>query len=316
MSILITGGTGFIGAEVVRLLLKGGEKKLFVFHRRSDFSRLADIASRINFIQGNLSNFNHILNAVKVAKPKIIYHLGAMLSIPSEGDPSTSIHTNVMGTYHVLEAARLFDVPQVLFASSIGTYGLDMQGDVIDDYTLQRPRLLYGATKLFGEHLGLFYNKQYGLDFRGLRYPSVVGPGVKTPGGAQYTSWVIEECAKGNPFTIWVEPETRKPILYYKDAARATVQLAQADAQKIKMVNYLLAGVTPTPTVGELADLVRAKIPGAQIDYQPDPKWQSPSIPYDDGIARKEWGWKPKYDLEEMVDDFLQELRVNPERYS
>ena len=313
MSILITGGTGFIGAEVARLLLKKGEDNLFIFHRRAAFGRLADIADDVAFIQGDLSNFTHILNAVKAAKPSIIYHLGAMLSIPSEADPATSIHTNVMGTYHVLEAAKLFDVPRVLFASSTGTYGLDIQGEVIDDYTLQRPSILYGATKVFGEHLGLFYKSQYGLDFRGLRYPSIVGPGVKTPGGVQYTSWVIEECAKGNPFTIWVKPENKTPILYYKDAARATVELGEVESERIKMVNYLLAGVAPIPTAGELADLVREKIPGAQIDFQPDPKWQRPSRHFDDSSARHEWGWQPEYGLEEMVDDFLRELRLNPD---
>ena len=79
---------------------------------------------------------------------------------------------------------------------------------MIRDTTIQRPQLFYGATKVFGEHMGLFYRRKYQLDFRGLRYPSIIGPGVRTPGVAQYTSWVIEECAKGNPFTIWVKPET------------------------------------------------------------------------------------------------------------
>ena len=81
-------------------------------------------------------------------------------------------------------------------------YGDDIQVDVINDNTLQRPQLFYGITKVFGELTGAFYKRKYGLDFRELRYPSIVGPGVKTPGVVQYTFWVIEECAKGNPFAI------------------------------------------------------------------------------------------------------------------
>src|SRR5215472_16669438 len=204
MTILITGGTGFIGAEVV-----------------------------------------------KKVKPSAIYHLGAMLSVPSDADPAGAFHVNAMGTFHILEAARLFDVPRVLFSSSISTYGLDFEGEVIDDMTIQRPLLFYGATKLFGEHMGLFYKRKYGLDFRCVRYPSIVGPGVKTPGVAQYTSWMIEECAKGKPFTIWAPPDTRCPVLYFKDAARAIVDLGQAPVGSIKSVNYLLAGTDPIASAGE-----------------------------------------------------------------
>src|SRR5947209_1043404 len=185
MTTLITGGTGFIGAEVVRLLLNRGEQRPVVFHMSGNTQRLDDVADQIELVRGDLANFSHILHVVKKVKPSVIYHLGAMRSVPSEADPAAAIHVNVMGTFHILDAARLFDVPQVLFSSSISTYGLDLQGEIIDDTTIQRPVLFYGVTKVFGEHMGLFYKRKYGLDFRCLRYPSIVGPVVKTQGGAQ-----------------------------------------------------------------------------------------------------------------------------------
>ena len=188
---------------------------------------------------------------------------------------------------------------------------------MITDYTLQRPQLFYGVTKVFCEHLGLFYKRKYGLDFRGVRYPSVVGPGVKTPGVAQYTSWAIEEAARGRPFTIWVTPEARLAVIYFKDAARAIVQLAEAPVQNIKMVNYLIAGPTPIPSAGELAELVRAKVPGAQIDFKPEPARQAliPLWSLDDSKARQEWNWTSSYDQERIIDDFLRELQLHPHRY-
>ena len=126
-----------------------------------------------------------------------------------------------------------------------------------------------------------------------------MGPGVKTPGVAQYTSWAIEEAAKGKPFTIWVTPQARFPVIYFKDAARALVQFAEAPLQNINMVNYLIAGPTPTPSAGELAELVRAKVPGAQIDFKPDPALQAtlPLWPLDDGKARAGMELDPPYDL-------------------
>ena len=316
MATLITGGAGFIGRAVLRLLLEKGENRPLVMSRDPSPGRLGDLAHEIDVMRGDLGNFSHVLEAVKKARPKVIYHLGATLSVPSEADPSAAMQTNAMGTFHVLEAARLFDTPQVVFASSMGTYGTDIREDTIHDGTIQRPQFFYGMTKVFGEHMGLFYRRKYGVDFRGIRYPSIIGPGVRSPGAVQYTSWVIESCAQGQPYSIWVEPETRVPVMYVKDAALATVQLAQAPRHAITTVNYLVNGVTPTPSAGELADVVRSRISEARIEFRPDGHIQEliqDSLrPLDDRKAQQEWGWEPRYDLENLVDDFLQELKNSP----
>jgi threonine 3-dehydrogenase len=217
-----------------------------------------------------------------------------------------------MGTYHVLEAARTFNVSKVIFSSTIATYSLDIKENVITDYTLQRPQLFYGVTKVFAELMGLFYKRKFGLDFRGLRYPSIVGPGIKTAGVVQYTSWVIEESAKGNPFTIKVKPETRCPIMYFKDAARAIIMLAEAPLESIKTVNYLVDGAGKTPSAQELVSIVREKIPVSNIIFDPDLELQKTLdkflLPLDDSLARQEWGWQPIYDQEAIVEDFLIEM--------
>jgi threonine 3-dehydrogenase len=270
MGTLITGGTGFIGAQVVHLLLEKGEKDLVVFDINPSTKLLNDIADQVEIVRGDLGNFSHVLNVVKTFRPKVIYHLGGMLSVPSDADNAASFRANAMGTFHVLESAKLFDVSQVLFSSTLATYGLDIPENIIDDYTLQRPQLFYGATKVFSELMGLFYKRKFGLDFRSVRYPSIVGPGVKTPGVVQYTSWVIEESAKGNPYTVYVKPETKAPVMYFRDAALAIVKLAEAPLKNIKMVNYVIAGAIPIASAQELVDIVKAKIPTAQIEFEPD----------------------------------------------
>ena len=309
MAILVTGGAGFIGLEVVRQLLDAGEPDLAVFSRNPSPRRLGDLAGRVSAIAGDVGNFSHVLDAVKKVRPRVIYHLGAMLSVASDADPAAAIQTNAMGTFHVLEAARLFDVEQVIFASSIATYGHAMPDDRIDDETIQRPHLFYGATKVFGEHMGLFYRRKYGLDFRGIRYPSVVGPGVATAGVVQYTSRMIEAAARGEPFNVWVAPETRIPIMYITEAAAATVLLARAPRENIRMVSYLVDGVKPAPTAGEMAEAVRERLPGAEISFEPDPNIQllvrGLKRPLDDSRARAEWGWEPTHDLGRMIDDFI-----------
>jgi threonine 3-dehydrogenase len=320
MASLITGGTGFIGSTVARLLLARGEEPPVLFDRNPSPQRLDDIADRVEIVQGDLANFAHVLEAVRSARPQTIYHLGGMLSFPSEADPHAAIGVNALGTYHVLEAARLFGVPKVVFSSTIATYGGDLREPVISDDTLQRPDLLYGVTKVFGEQLGRFYRRKYGLDFRGVRYPSIVGPGVKTPAIVQYTSWAIEESARGRPYAIYVEPETRCPVMYFKDAARAVVQLADAPQAAIGRVVYVIAGVTPIASAGELADRIRARIPGAQLTFAPDRELQPILdrllLPLDDRHAQAEWGWEAAYDQEGLLDDFLAELRLHPARYA
>jgi nucleoside-diphosphate-sugar epimerase len=320
MSTLVTGGTGFIGAQVVRILLEKGEKDIVVFDINPSTKLLGDVADQVEFVRGDLGNFSHVLSVVKTRRPKVIYHLGGMLSVPSDADNAASFRANAMGTFHVLEAARLFEVPQVLFSSTLATYGLDIREDVINDFTLQRPQLFYGTTKVFCELMGLFYKRKFGLDYRGVRYPSIVGPGVKTPGVVQYTSWVIEECAKGNSYTMYVKPETKCPVMYFKDAAQAIVMLQEAPLANIKMVNYVIAGATPIASAQELADIVKARISTAQITFEPDLELQKILdkllLPIDDSIARKEWSWMSEYNQERIVDDFIEELKAHPQRYA
>jgi len=120
MSSLITGGTGFIGAELARLLLKRGETKPVVLDLSSSTQRLDDIADRVNLVRGDVGDFSDVLNTVKVFKPDVIYHLGGMLSLPSEAHPQAAMRANVLGTFHVLEAARLFGVRQCFSRARLG----------------------------------------------------------------------------------------------------------------------------------------------------------------------------------------------------
>jgi len=152
MAKLVTGGTGYIGAELARLLANRGEE-VIIFDIIINRYRIEDIENKVKIVQGDLGNFSEVLNVVKDNHITEIYHLGSMLSYMSELYPWASFRANVIGTYNVLEAARLFDVNKMMFTSTLATFGLGMQG-IITDTTLQRPTLLYGCGKLYGEGLG------------------------------------------------------------------------------------------------------------------------------------------------------------------
>lgn len=319
MSILVTGGCGLVGSTLTRLLVEQGEQ-VSIFDKWIATQRLSGIEDRVKIIQGDLANFSHVLEAVKMSAPRAIFHLGGMLSLPSNADPQSSFHTNVAGTFHVLEAARLFHVERVIFTSTTATYGLDILGSVIDDLTLQRPTTMYGSTKVFGELLGRFYRSKYGIDFRAVRFPSVIGPGARIAHISIYNAWAVEKAFHGEPYDIFVEPEIRCPVLYFKDAARVLILLERAPKVSIQTVCYLIAGIKPMISAAELVAEIKKHFPQANLNFKPDPLAMDyhrkvQGITFDDSKAEQEWGWKPEYSLERMIADFYEELRSYPERY-
>lgn len=319
MAVLITGGYGLIGSTLARMLVEKGEK-VWVFDKFTPPQRFQGVADSIKTIPGDLANLSKVMEAVKESAPQVIFHLGGMLSLPSNADPQSAYATNVAGTYHVLEAARLFQVPKVIFTSTIATYGLDIQKDVIDDFTLQRPLTMYGATKVFGELLGRFYRTKYQIDFRAVRFPAIIGPGAKTAHISIYNAWAVEKAFYNEPYEIFVEPQIRCPILYFKDAARALTLLNSAPPEAIQMICYLIAGIKPLTSAAELEAAIRKHFPKARLTYKPDPlamafHGKNQGLKFEDAVAEKEWGWKPEYSLDGMIEDFYAELRKNPERY-
>ncbi len=316
MPILVTGGTGFIGAEVARVLVRKGEKPI-IFDINDRKTLLKGVEDQVTIVKGDVSNYSHVFNVVKQNQIDTIYHLGSMLSVPSEADPWSSFRVNAQGTFNVLEAARLLGVKKVLFSSTLATYGSDIRDEMISDYTLQRPTLFYGCTKVFAELMGRFYKRKFGLDFRAVRYPAIIGPGVKTPGVVQYYSWAIEESFKGNPFQIWVTPDLKCAAQYYKDAALSIVQLAQTPLEKIKMVVYILGGMFVSAQ--ELVEAIKKVLPQAKLSFEPNMEivnvLKAFSKPVDESCAREEFGWVGQYPLERTIEDFLKELKTNPEMY-
>ena len=318
MGVMVTGATGFIGASLVRILIERGEEDIVAFHRNPAKKNLDDLAESISLVRGDLGVFSHVLEAVGKHRPMIIYHMGAMLTGLSDSDPPAAFQANVAGTFHVLESARLFGVKQVLFASSIGTYGLDIRSKTIDDFTIQRPLTMYGAGKLFGESLGRYYERRYGIDFRGIRYPGIFGPGFRTPSLAQPFSLMVEESVMGRPYTLRMAPDVKHPLLYYKDAALAMIKVSQVPKDSLRMGCYLLNGVEPVLTAQEMVDMIRARMPNSKLTFDPDPELSQiyyGMIPFDDHVAREDWGWKPEYDNEKAMDDFISEVQQHPERY-
>lgn len=318
MSVLITGGNGMVGAALVALLLSKGEE-VAVFDINFDTTLLSrKQKERVTFIQGDLSIYEEIFEAVEKTAPKVIYHLASMLSVPCEADPHTALQVNGFGSYNILEAARIFNVKQIIYSSSLSVYANNIPDNkYIDQSTVERPSTIYATTKLFVEQLGYYYKVKYGLDFRAVRFSSLVGPGGKVRHISAYNAWMIEKSYLGEPFEIYVNPNNYVTLTYYKDAAECLFQLAEAPLDSIKTVCYNLPG-QPSRAY-ELKAMVEEIIPTAQLSYNPDPEvvsiWDKKGyVEYDDSAVREEWKWNPKYSTRDMIIDFgtvLEEMKNN-----
>jgi len=292
-----------------------------LFDIAPNMMRIEDIIKEVQIVRGNLSYAPEVYNVVQENSIDRILHLGSLLSAPSDINPWASFQVNVVGSVNVLEAARHFGGAQVVFPSTIATFGRDTE-TVASDTTVQHPTTMYGCGKAYIENLGNFYKKRFGLDFRGIRFPSVIGPGAKVRHVSQYNAWMIEFPLRGKPFECFVTPETKMPTMYFKDAANSIDAIAEAPLESIKSVNYNVAGITPTTSARQIEEVVKKHVPNADITYVPDPVimeyYKTFKIDvFDDTRARAEWGWCPAFpDIDTVLLDFKAELEQHPDWYA
>ena len=315
MAKLITGGLGFIGTYLARALLEKGEE-VVLFDVITHSPLIKDIKSKVKIVQGDLASWAEVLHVVKDYKIDGIYHTGALLSASAEEKPITAYNVNAGGTFNVLEAARLLHVKRIVYLSTIASYGLGIP-DTVNEDTIQMPISMYGVTKVFCERLGEYYHRKFGVDFRGVRLPAVIGPGRGGGGASAYSTLMISEPASGRPYEVFVEEDVRMPLLYIKDAVDCLIQLHEAKNSRLKRRMYCIAGFSPTAK--EIYDTVKKVLPKANIRFKPNremteivrswPKFM------DEGRATREWDWRTKYLLEDSVAHFIDEIQAHPEIY-
>jgi nucleoside-diphosphate-sugar epimerase len=274
-----------------------------------------DIKDDVAIVRGDLGNWSDIFTALRSNEIDCVYHLGALLGDACEASPEGAYNINIGGTLRVLEASRLLGLRAVLFPSSLGTFGRGVP-EVIPPEAFQRPTTMYGVTKVVGERFGEWYNQKFGLNFRALRLPNLIGPG-RAGGLGEAFSLIIQEPASGRPYTVVLDEEAQVTLMYVKDAARAFVELHDAAESSLTKRAYNLHGFSPTAR--EIAETTRRVVPGAEIDFQPVEElariMHTQPKEMDDSDARREWGWQPRYTLEEAVSDFVAEVRAHPGRY-
>ncbi len=310
---LITGGLGGIGAYLARQLVEDGEDVVLFQRRILPPPGKEDLKGKTKIISGDVSNLVQVMEAVKNNNIDCIYHTAVLLVRDCEENPSRGYEINVGGTVNVLEAARILGVPYVGFIGSGMIYGSVPPKKIFAD-TVQQPTTMYATTKLCSEVLGVYYSRRYGTNFRGIRLALVIGPGrFNSPGYGDYGG-AIENAVLGKPFTVTTDPSNPVSVIYVKDVVRALISLKKADKAKLRQQVYNIHGFTTT--MRQEAESIKKYIPNAKIKFEQDKSEamrnaaRALSYELDDTAAREDFGWQPRYLLDEMVEDFVKEVKA------
>lgn len=306
--ILVIGANGQIGSELVEALgARHGASNVIA----------ADIGPHSLFgveryVTLDVLNGQRIRQVVDEENITQIYQLAALLSVTGEQAPLKAWTLNMDGLVNVLEIAReraqAGKPLKIFWPSSIAAFGPHTPAVDTPQLAVMDPTTIYGISKQAGERLCEYYFTKFGVDVRSIRYPGIIS--YKSPPGGGTTDYAIaifHAARAGEPYTCYLGAETTLPMIYMPDAIRATIELMNAPAARIRVRSaYNVAGLSFNPR--ELAEAIRRRIPQFDIRYQPDQRQAiADTWPHslDDTYARADWGWQARIGLQELVDDML-----------
>lgn len=310
MKILVTGGAGFIGSHVVAALLGEGHS-VTVLDDFNDFydpsikrNNVASFPGPVELAETDLRDWEPTRDLFAKVKPDAVIHLAARAGVrPSILDPKLYIDTNITGTFHVLEAARLSGCRKILFASSSSVYGLSKTVPFREDLPLLQTLSPYAATKLAGEQLCGNYVNLHGFRIACLRFFTVYGPGQRPDLAIHSFTDAIEH---GRPIRQFGDGSTRRDYTYVDDIVQGvlgSLSYIGGDGPLFEIFNL---GENETTTLAELiAAIEQAVGKKAVIERHPEQKGDMPLTSADITKARRLLAYAPKTPIREGIPKFV-----------
>lgn len=305
-TILVLGASGQIGTELTSALraLYGSHHVVAADIRRPEGAAGADGP----FLSLDATDGRAVHEAVRRTGARTIYHLPAVLSATGEQAPRRGWDLNMDSLLHVLDIARDDPKIRVFWPSSIAVFGAGIDRRLAAQDDAQLPATVYGISKSAGELWCQYYHRRYGVDVRSLRYPGLISHSAPPGGGTtDYAVSIFHAAVARQVFDCYLHPSRVLPMLYMPDAIRATLELMAAPAEDVLVRSaYNLQGMSFSPA--ELAHTISLQLPGFGVRYVPDHRdviARSWPERVEDSPARANWGWRPRFGLEELVDDML-----------
>lgn len=310
-NIFVIGATGQIGSELTMELRKRYGNDHVVAGYIQGAEPKGDLKTSGPFELADVTCSEQLANVIKKYEIDTIYNLAALLSVVAESKPQLAWKIGIDGLWNVLELAREYKCA-VFTPSSIGSFGLGTPANMTPQDTIQRPKTMYGISKVTTELLSDYYYSKYGVDTRAVRFPGIIS-NVTPPGGGttDYAVDIYYSAVKGDKFICPIKEGTLMDMMYMPDALAAAIDLMEADPSKLKHRNaFNIASMSFDPE--QIYQEIKKHRPDFEMEYQVDPLKQSIADSWpdclDDTCAREEWGWTPQFDLESMTIDMLDKL--------
>jgi UDP-N-acetylglucosamine/UDP-N-acetyl-alpha-D-glucosaminouronate 4-epimerase len=295
--VLVTGGAGFIGSNLVRALLERGDDVRVLDNFSTGLrENLAGLEDEVEMVEGELRSYERVHNAVRGVE--VVFHQGALPSVPrSVQDPLTTNAVNVEGTLNVLLAARDEGIRRVVFASSSSVYG---NTPTLPQHEEAPPTPIapYGVAKLAAERYCSTFSRVYSIETVALRYFNVFGPRQNPL--SQYAAVVVKFIhlvAAGEPLPIEGDGETSRDFTYVANVVDANLIAAERPGVGGSIVNVATGRQA---SVNDLADAIGAAL-GREVrkEYLPERAGDVRDSWADVTEAERLLGWTPRIGLED-----------------
>lgn len=309
--ILIIGSTGQIGSELsIKLRSIYGVENVVCGYFAPPYPK--DFFESGPTEQIDSTKIEQIAKVVHDYKIDSIYNLAAILSATAEKNPKLGWDVGIGSIMNCLDVAKEYGC--TLFTpSSIGAFGDNTPKDKTPQDTIQRPKTVYGITKVTGELLSDYYHHRWGVDTRSVRFPGLIS-NLTLPGGGttDYAVEIYYKAIKGEKFVCPISAGTFMDMMYMPDALDAMVDLMEADPAKLIHRNsFNIASMSFDPEM--IYAEIKKHYPSFEMVYDVDPLKQEIADSWpnslDDTCAREEWGWQPKFDIESMTADMIKTLK-------
>lgn len=310
--IIVIGSNGQIGTELVTELRNayGGGNVVATDIKEAP----EEIRETGPFEFSNVLDKDNLKQIIEKYKPTQVYLLAALLSAVGEQKPKRAWELNMDGLINVLDFAIDYKIAKVYWPSSIAVFGPNSPQFNTPQHCVMDPNTVYGISKLAGERWCEYYHLKYGLDVRSLRYPGLIG-WKSAPGGGttDYAVHIFHEALQNGKYECFLSENTELPMMHMSDAIRATIGIMDAPSEQVKIrSSYNVGAMSFTPK--SLTAEINKHLPDFKISYKDSDPRQAIADSWpksiDDSFARKDWGWKPEYDLAGLTKNMLDNLSV------